>query len=159
MLLRCPTGLTVDHAIGREILDELAGDAAQLGWRLHDRDRVVERFQVPDERARIGGLGEPPTKIIRIRGGKLVPNLRRQLRHSVGPQATVEMIMQGHLGKGAQLFTIDSHSLPLADRRRQVGGIEGTRQQVRHRLIPLGVIPGSSARHAPTAADGTGRTA
>ena len=75
---RRPTGLTVDHAIGREILDELAGDAAQLSWRLHDRDRVVERFQVPDERARIGGLGEPPTKIIRIRGGKLVPNLRRQ---------------------------------------------------------------------------------
>ena len=40
------------------------------------------------------------------------------------------------LGKAHKLFTIDSHSLPLADRRRQVSGIEGTRQQVRHRLDP-----------------------
>ena len=76
-MLRCPPGLTVDHPIGRQILHELAGDATQLGGRLHHRDGVLEHLQVPDKGAGVSGLGKPPAEIIRIRGGELVSDLPR----------------------------------------------------------------------------------
>jgi hypothetical protein len=54
VLLGCPADLAIDHAVVRQVLDELLGDAEQSVPGLHDGDGVVERFKVTDQRAGVG---------------------------------------------------------------------------------------------------------
>jgi hypothetical protein len=49
VLLGRPSGLTVNHSIRRQVLNELSRHPAQLVWGLHDRDGVIKRRQVGHE--------------------------------------------------------------------------------------------------------------
>ncbi len=94
MLLRGPARLAVDDSIGGQVLHELCSDPAQIRRCLHDRDGLIEGFQVTHQRLRVGRLGEPPTKIISIVGGQRVPDLGSQFDDRLRPQPTIKMIME-----------------------------------------------------------------
>ena len=97
VLLRRPTRLAVDHPVGGQVLDELSRNPAEILRALHDRDGVVERPQIVDQRARVAGVHEPAAKCLGVIGRKLVPDLACDLDDRLGPQPAVEMIMQGDL--------------------------------------------------------------
>ena len=59
VLLRRPADFAVHHAVVREVLHEFLGDAEQAFLGLHHGNGVVERLQVADQRAGVGGLAEP----------------------------------------------------------------------------------------------------
>ena len=67
VLLRRPADLGVDHAVVAEVLDGLPCHPAQALGRLHDPDRVGERFQVTHQRTRRRRLVEPPGQLGRVR--------------------------------------------------------------------------------------------
>ena len=57
--LRGEPDLGVDDSVGRQVLGALGRDAVQRLGRLHHRDRVAERLQVPLQRAAVSGTEEP----------------------------------------------------------------------------------------------------
>ncbi len=59
VLLGRPPRLTVDDAVGGEVLHELAGDPAERIGGLQDGGRQGERLEEIDERPRIGLVGDP----------------------------------------------------------------------------------------------------
>jgi hypothetical protein len=73
VLLGRPAHLAVDHAVGGEVLDELACDAAQPVGGLHDRRRQVERLQVLDERAGVALVLEPVGEVVGVISGTSTP--------------------------------------------------------------------------------------
>ena len=59
--------LGVDDAVGGQVERPLARDPVQAVRGLHHRDGVVERLQVPHQRAGVGRLDEPAPELVRRR--------------------------------------------------------------------------------------------
>ena len=117
VLLGSPARLGVHDAVSGQVLDELPGDSAKVGRGLHDRDRVGEGLQEQLQGSGAGCLDEPAAQCLGIVGGKRVADLVGQLQYGGRPQRTVEMIMERHLGEGAQGREVDGHDRSLSSRR------------------------------------------
>ena len=109
MLFRCPASLPIDDAIGGQVLHELGGDPAQIRRCLHDRDGLIEGFQIAHQGSRVGRLGKPPTKIISIVRRQPEAALGGQFDDRLRPQRSIKMIMKRYLRKGLQRFQVDTH--------------------------------------------------
>src|SRR5688572_21410319 len=103
MLFGSPADLAVDHAVVGQVFNELLGDAEQAFLGLHHRHRVVERLQVADQRAGVGGLTEPLPQCHRVIGGKRVANGLGKLDDGGGAEASVQVIVKGNLGQALQV--------------------------------------------------------
>ena len=103
VLLRCPAHFAVHHAVVREVLHELLGDAEQAFLGLHDGDGVVERLKVADQRAGVGGFAEPFAQRDGVCGREGVAHCLRQLNDGGRAQAAVQVVVKGYLGQALQV--------------------------------------------------------
>ena len=103
VLLGCPAQLGVDAAVDGEVVHRLPGHPGQVLGSLHDGDRVHERLEVALERAGRRCLGEPRAQRVRALGRQLVTDLRGDLGDRGRPDAAVEVLVQGDLGRCGDL--------------------------------------------------------
>lgn len=94
VLLGRPARLGVEHAVGHLVEHPFARDPRERRSRLHDGERLVEGLEVAGQVARISGLGEPRTQRLRVRRGRLMARLRRQLDDRRGSQTAVQVVME-----------------------------------------------------------------
>ena len=97
--------LGVDDAVGGQVLGALLGHARERVLRLHHADGVVERLEVEHEVLPGGAFGEPAGELGLVGGGQArrSPCSRGQLDHRGRAQAAVEVVVQEHLRRPAQL--------------------------------------------------------
>ena len=102
MQLRREADLGVHDAVGRQVLGTLARHPLERIPGLHDRDGVLEALEValqrPSRRARDEPLGQ-----LRAVGGRQpgIADRVGELEHGRRAQATVEVVVQKHLGGAA----------------------------------------------------------
>jgi hypothetical protein len=118
VLLGRPPQLGVDDTVGGQVQHRLAGHAGEVLRTLHDRDRVLERLQVPRQRSGAGGVGEPHPQLVR-RGGQRVPDLLRDLGDGRRADATVEVLVERHLRGAADLVGGQAHAHIVARPRER----------------------------------------
>ena len=121
VLLGREAHLGVDDAVGGEVLGALLRDALERVLRLHHADGVVERLEVEHEVLAGGALGEPRGQLGLVGGGQAgVARLPRQLDHRGRPQTAVEVVVEEHLRRPAQLLERGGrpHRLTLPPRSR-----------------------------------------
>src|SRR5690606_31616637 len=87
-------------------------------------------LEVALQRPRVGGVGEPLPQLRRVLDRQLVTSPGSQVRNRLGPQATVEVVVQQHLGQRAydvltQPLTTRHHASPS---RCAVSGEKAGRQ-------------------------------
>jgi hypothetical protein len=112
--------LGVHHTVGGQVLGALGGHPGQRLGRLHDRDRVPERLQVQLQMPAPGRPGHRPGQRLGVVAGQVaVPDGLRQLNDRGGPQTTVQVVVQQHLGHGPDLIERQRHSImvPRSDFR------------------------------------------
>src|SRR5690606_15179332 len=103
----------------------LLRDAVELLLGLHHRRRHGEGLEVGLERARLdtvgepapGGGDEPGAERVRPLRGKVEARLLGDLADGLGPQTTVEVVVEEALGQGPDLFFVDAHTATLSVRR------------------------------------------
>ncbi len=81
VLLGGVANLGVDHAVGRQVGDALAGHPLDSSLGLHHRDRVVEGLEIPHQGAGVRRLREPPAEAVGIARGEDVTDLVGELEH------------------------------------------------------------------------------
>jgi hypothetical protein len=64
---------------------------------------VVERFEVPDQGAGVGGLAEPFAEGGGVGGWKGVANGFRKLDDGCGAETPVQVVVKGYLGEALQV--------------------------------------------------------
>ena len=100
MELRGVTHLCIDHPVGGQILNALAGDPVQSVNGLHHHQCLGEGLEVPLERAGIGVDPEPGAKCARLTCRKpLVANGVGELDDRLRAQSAVQVVMQKCLGR------------------------------------------------------------
>ena len=135
VLLGGVAALGVDHAVGGEVEDALAGDPAQALGRLHDREGVVEGLEVAHERPGVGALAEPLAQAVGVAGRQPgIPDLVGDLDDGLRAQAAVEVVVQQRLGRAAD---------PLVDAVRDVRRVAGAL-----------VVSLAAEDHAPSSSSG-----
>ena len=107
---RRKTGFKIDHAILAEIFGLLIGHPLQRLFRLHHRDGVGEAFKIFGKAPFVSSLMKPLTQRGRIAGRKLgVFRFLGQIDDGLGPQYSVQMLVQKHFGQAGQLSLIKLH--------------------------------------------------
>ncbi len=103
VLFRREAHLRVDDAVVGEIEDAFPGDAFEPLGGLHDRDGVLERLEVALERSAVRRLPEPAGQaglgVLREGVTALVGEVEDRRR----TQATVEVVVEQNLRRGAYL--------------------------------------------------------
>ena len=89
--------LGVDHAVGRQVEDALARHPPQRLGGLHHPDGVREGLQVALQRPAVRRVDEPAPQRVGVAGRQLMPRLHCQLQDRLGPQTTVEVVVEQHL--------------------------------------------------------------
>ncbi len=98
MQFRSEPDLSVDHAVGGEILGAFPSDAHEALVRLHHPDGVGERLEVEHQILAVGSSGHPGGERLGVVGRQaLVPELGGELDDRRGPEAAVEMVVQHDL--------------------------------------------------------------
>ncbi len=108
VLLGSPSDFAVDHAVGREVFDELLGRAYEALAGLHDADGDRELLEVVLERAAVDVVGEPRLEALRVVGGQVETDLVGELEHRLRAEAPVEVIMQRDLRQLGDLRPADA---------------------------------------------------
>lgn len=107
VLFGCVADLGVDDAVGGQVLGALGGDPYEGLAGLHHADGVRERLQVAFERAGVGGFAEPGAEPVRVGLGQgAVARLAGEVDDGPRADATVEMVVQQHLGGAADLVRV-----------------------------------------------------
>ena len=95
--------LGVDDAVGGQVLGALVGDPLDRVAVLHHADGVGERLEVQHEVVALGAAVEPLGELVDVGGRQaVVAVLAGQLDDRGRPQATVEVVVQQHLGRPGQ---------------------------------------------------------
>ena len=109
MLLGSPPNLAVDHTVGTQILDELAGDASEPFLSLHNAGGDVESLQVLHERPGVGLVCEPRTELRGIRSRNLHADIGREFDDGLRSQSAVEVIVERDLGQRGDTRPTSGH--------------------------------------------------
>ena len=105
--LRCHAHFGVHHPVGGQVLGALVGHAFDGVAVLHHADRVGERFEVQHQIVALRAAVEPRAQFGHVSGRQPgVSVLRSELDHGGGPQPTVEVIVQQHLGQCGQQVAV-----------------------------------------------------
>ena len=108
--------LGVDDAVGGQVLRAFGGHPDQRIRRLHDGDGVPEGVQVQLELAVMGRTGQPGGQPAGVGGREAgVAVLGRELDDRLRSQAAVEVIMQQHLRRAADVSDCERHRRVSAD--------------------------------------------
>jgi hypothetical protein len=94
--------LEVAHVLAPRVLGELVGDLFERGFRLHHRQRDVERAQVVVEGRDVLAGDQHRPELAAIEGRQLDALLARELEHGVEANRSVEVAMQIRLRKTLQ---------------------------------------------------------
>jgi hypothetical protein len=90
--------LGVDDVVGREVLDALGRHTLDRIGRLEEGNRVPEPLEVELEALPVGSEREPTSELGRVGRRQLaVADVGRKLDHCLGPQPTVEVVVQERL--------------------------------------------------------------
>ncbi len=130
VLLGGEAALGVHDAIGCQVLGALVGDALQGLGGLHHPDGVREPLQVQLQRLAVSPPGEPHRQLLRVAGRQArIALLGRQIGDGGGAQPAVQVVVQQHLGSGADR---------LGRRRGRGRGLGVGHARIMPHALPLG---------------------
>ena len=100
---RSKPGLKINDTVSTEIFGLFVRHALQRLFRLHDRNRMREPFQIFCETSLIRAAEEPLGKSIGIVCRKaFVPGISRQINDGLRSQHAIQMLVQEDFGKAYQ---------------------------------------------------------
>ena len=140
-----PAHFTVDNAVVGEVFDEFLGDAEEPVLGLHHGDGVVERLEVADQRAGVGGFAEPLPQGDGVGGRQRVSHGLGKFNDGGRTESAVQVVVKGNLGEALQVeFEVRGSVKNYLSHVPTLGSEAGQHQPVRRRTPATGARPGPS---------------